>query len=136
MIAALIGLLLADSGVQAAVGTRVWPVERPQASSLPAITLQTISGRRGYHMIGADDLVQSRVQLAAWGLSYLHAKTAAPAAISALSGFSGTHSGTVFGGIFVDSEDDEFEDGSNAQNGQPERHYRVRVDFLIWHNGV
>ncbi|RAH99196.1 DUF3168 domain-containing protein [Acuticoccus sediminis] len=132
----LVRILLADPGVRASVGDRVTPVTRPQGVTLPAIVVQTISGRRGYAMSGPDGLITSRVQLDAWGRRYADAKTAARGAIRALSGLSGEIAGVAFGGVFVDGEDDSLDAGSNSQSGQPERYYRTRVDFIIWHHGA
>lgn len=131
---AFIALLLADDGVEAAVGRRVWPMVRPQGSSLPALVVHRIGGLRGYNMGGPDNLVQTRMQVDAWGERYASAKLAARAAIAALSGQAVTQGGVRFQGIFVDNEVDEF-DASKAQSGQADRLFRTRVDFIAWHTG-
>jgi len=118
---ALIAFILADTGVQAAVGNRVYWVQRPQASEVPAIVLTRISGDRDYHTQGPSGLVSSRVQADVYGKTYAAAKTAGRALIARLSG----HKGGMFQGAFVDGERDFYE-GDQAL-------HRVSIDFLLSH---
>jgi hypothetical protein len=64
-------------------GGRVYWVDRPQAATLPALTLQTISDPRPQHLKGFDDLRPTRVQFDAWGDTYSAAKSLMEAAIAA-----------------------------------------------------
>ena len=61
--AALRARLVAAAPVTALVGSRIYWVDRPQASALPAITLQTISDDRPQHMKGFIGLNPARVQV-------------------------------------------------------------------------
>ncbi len=124
---ALAALLLADAGVSAQVGARVYWSELPQGKQKPAIVLHRASGLHGYTVDGADGLVESRIQADAWGESYGAAKLAARAVKTALTGYSGTQSGITFQGAFVNSETDgHFDEGS-------EKLYRTMIDLTIWH---
>lgn len=127
---AITATLLGDTAVAARVSTRVNWLLRPQDTDvLPAITLQRLSGVREYDMDGPCNLVSSRLQLDAWGETYGDAKLTARDAISALSGFSGTVSGTELQGVFVDGERDFRADDAGAVR----RLFRTSVDFIIWH---
>ncbi|KQM37619.1 tail completion protein gp17 [Sphingomonas sp. Leaf10] len=63
--AALAKRLLSAAPVSAAVGTRVDWMRRVQGATLPAITLHTISDRRGQHMKGFQPTV-ARIQIDVW----------------------------------------------------------------------
>ena len=71
---AIISKLLADSGVGALVGSRVFPGSRPQASALPCIVMYRISGAPGYADDGEIGIEQARMQLDCWGQAFTSAK--------------------------------------------------------------
>ena len=125
---ALIARLLADSGVAAVVGTRVFPGARPQASALPAIVLNRISGGPEYADDGEVGLEQGRIQIDCWAATYSEAKLLARAVTACLSAFEGTVGGTTFQFIALDIERDLREGGSNA-DAYP---FRTALDFLVW----
>jgi len=52
---ALIAKLLADAGVSALVGTRIYPGVRPQAGPLPAIVFNLISATPSYSDVEGRD---------------------------------------------------------------------------------
>lgn len=126
---ALIAKLLADGGVAALVGTRVYPVARPQGSVFPAVTLATVSNVPVYTNDGESGIAEARVQIDCWGETYGSVKTAARAVIAALSAFFGTVDGTVFQYVLLDGERDSRESGSNA----PEYLFRTQLDFRVWY---
>ena len=123
---ALIAILLANAGVAALVGARVYPGVRPQGASLPAVIFNRISGQPGYTMDGPDGSSESRVQVDAYAGSYGATKALARAARLALSGLSGVHHGVTFQGVFMEGARDGFEGES------PERIFRVSMDFTVW----
>src|SRR5688572_25616453 len=87
---ALRSRLLADATVAGLVGTRVdWGL-RPQAKSLPAITLDLPGSPRGYHMGGAQNTQIARVQIDYWATTPKQAKDGADAVIAALEPRSGS----------------------------------------------
>lgn len=123
---ALIAILLAAAGVTTLTGDKVYPGVRPQGSALPAIIFNRISGRPGYVMSGPDGSSESRVQIDAYADSYAATKALARAVRSTLSGLRGAHHGVTFQGVFLESARDGFE-GEN-----PERIFRVSMDFTVW----
>ena len=115
-------LLLADSGVASFAGSRVGFGERPQGGGCPAIVLNTISGAEGLTMKGPDGLLQSRVQVDTYALSYAEAKAAARAIVSALHGYRG--------GGFRLVEHVSTRDSREGGTNEAERPYRVSLDFM------
>jgi hypothetical protein len=81
---ALRARLLAAATVTARVAQRVYWVDRPQATALPAITLQIIDEPRDQHMAGFQDLRQALVQVDAWAATYAEAAALKEAVITAL----------------------------------------------------
>jgi hypothetical protein len=73
------------SGVTAIVGQRVYWVERPQATALPAITFQIIDDPREQTMAGFQSRLFVLVQADVWALSYATAKAGKEALIAALT---------------------------------------------------
>jgi hypothetical protein len=125
---AIILKLLQTSGVAAKVGTRIFPGARPQASALPAIAINRISGAPLYADDGETGLAESRLQIDCWAGTYSEAKLTARAVIDSLSAFVGTVSGVTFPTIMLDAERDLREPGLNAA----EYLFRTSLDFIIW----
>jgi len=121
---ALIAVLLADTALAALVGNSVFPVARPQGSTLPAIVLHRI----GSAPLNADDgevgLENARMQIDCWARTYTEAKHTAHAVMLRLSGFEGGAHGTVLQSI----ERDLREGGGNAAAYL----FRASLDFIIW----
>ncbi|MBV5268975.1 MAG: DUF3168 domain-containing protein, partial [Afipia sp.] len=65
---ALRSFLLADAGIAAIVGTRVFPIKIPQGTppKVSSIVYTRISGAGVYHMGGDSGLAMPRYQLDAW----------------------------------------------------------------------
>jgi hypothetical protein len=120
--------LLADGGVSAAVGTRVYWVQRPQLSATPAIVLQVISDPRPDNLKGFDGAREARVQLDVWAATYAAALDIARDAVAALAE-PATVSGKVFGATRVDGQRDLGEDVNGTFV------HRQSVDLLVWHVG-
>ncbi len=124
---AILSRLLADTAVAAAVGTRITPVVRAQASPLPAITFTTISAIPSYSDDGEDGIREDRMQIDCWGSSYTSAKQTARAVVNSLSAFGGDVGAQHIRYITLDIEHDLQEGGSNAS----EYLYRTSLDFLM-----
>ena len=124
----IIGKLLARPEVTALVSTRVSPGRRPQASVLPAIDVNTISGAPVYTDDGESGLASARVEINCWGQTYSSAKLVARAVKASLSAFVGESAGITFQNILLDAERDFSETGSNAA----EYLYRTNLDFIVW----
>jgi hypothetical protein len=125
----LIAKLLATSGVTSLVQARVYPGRRPQASVLPAVAMNRISGAPVYTDQGEAGLATARVEIDCWGETYTSAKQTARAVIAALSAFFGTAGGYTFQYVLLDAERDFSEAGSNAA----EYLYRTNLDFIVWY---
>lgn len=100
--------------------------DRPQASGLPGITLETISDPRPQHMAGLQPLRATQVQVDVWGKDALEAKDIRELAIAAILP-AGTVGGTVFRRSFVDGARSSWELTDTGVI------YRERVDFTVWH---
>lgn len=130
MEADLISMLLASAGVAALVSDRVTPVSRTQGSTLPAITVQRISGAPEYAADGEVGLLNARVQVDCWGSDYGDSKLLAAAVINELSAVRdviGT-AGTKFIFILLENERDFRETGAN----DAEYLNHTALDFMIW----
>jgi uncharacterized protein DUF3168 len=125
---ALIALLLGDTALAALIAQRIFPASRPQASPLPAVTLQRIGGGPLYADDGEVGLEEARLQIDCWGSTYTSAKQVARAVTRRLSGFDGPVGITVFQSIELDAERDLREPGSNAADYP----FRASLDFIIW----
>lgn len=113
-------------GVTAA-GQAVYWVTRPQASALPSITLQTISGDHPQTYDGLQETRTTRVQLDAWADSYSAARAIVGEVIAALAPAKLTSNGIVFDQIQFEGERDFIDRVGTADI------YRTSVDLIVWH---
>lgn len=123
---AIIARLLADTGVAAIAGARVFPGMRPQGSALPAAVLNRISGGPLYADDGEVGLEQARIQIDCWAETYTGAKKLARAVTACLSAFEGMVGTTTFEFIELDIERDLQEGGGDAASYP----FRTALDFL------
>lgn len=123
-------LLLADPGVSASLGTRIWWGRNPQGvSTTPNYAiLQVIGKDTDYHMQGPSGYFQSRVQIDLYSADYSIAKIAARSIVAKLSGFKDD----FFMGIFADTE----RDLPATDPGQVTNLFRVSVDFMVHHRSA
>lgn len=127
----LIALALADAGVTAAVGSKVWWVKRPQGQAAPLAVMTMVSNVPGVAMAGETNWNDSRVQIDCYATTYAAARATARAFSTLFGGYSGTQGTTQFQGIFRISDRDLFEAGDTDQD----RLYRVMLEFrVIWRN--
>ena len=125
----LITLILADAGVTAAVGARVWWVRRPQGQVSPLAILTMVSSIPAIDMGGEINWTDSRVQADCYATTYAAARSIAAAISALLGGHSGQTGDTEFQGVFRISERDLFEAGET----EADRLYRVMLEFrVIW----
>ena len=124
---AIIARLLADSGVAAIVGTRVFPGSRPQNAALPSAVLNRISGGPLYADDGEVGLEQGRIQVDCWAETYTGAKLLARAVTACLSAFDGTVGATAFEFIELEIERDLREGGGNSADYP----FRTALDFVV-----
>jgi len=127
---ALRARLLADAELAGLVEQRISWGSRPRMDCLPAVCLHLISGVRQYHLGGASDLVQSRVQADCWAPTYAAATAVSRAVVADLSGLRDDTMRVQ--GAFVVDERDLADEGTAAD----EILFRVSVDVMIWHEGI
>lgn len=130
MEAALLAKLLATVGVTALSDSRINWSRRPQGETIPAnkgaIVLHRIDGFPDYHTLGPSGLVESRVQVDCWGLSYKAAKSLARAVEAAVSGARFTQGAIRFDAILlVDERDDTFDETAPI--------FRTSLDLAVHH---
>lgn len=126
---ALIAYLLAYSALTALVGQRInWTVT-PQASADPRVVLTVVSDVPEYADDGEAGLAETRVQVDVYAATYKAATDIARLVFARLSAVSDTIGGVDFQDIEMVNSSSSFEtppDGVNL--------YRVRQDYMIWHN--
>jgi hypothetical protein len=124
---ALRSALLANVGLAALTSTRIYWVNRPQGTALPAVVLHRISGQPDMHMTGPSGLTESRVQADCYGATYAASVGLARALEAALSGYSGTISGIKFSSITIDGIRSDYE------GAEPDEIYSTSLDLMAWH---
>lgn len=98
MEAALRARVLASAPITALVGSRVYWVDRPQASALPAITLTNVFDERARHLKGFQPRQFALIQCDIWSEVYSMGKAIKEAVIVALDEPE-TINGVNFGAI-------------------------------------
>lgn len=122
--AVLYAKLIADSGLSALIGTRVYPNVIPQNATLPAIAYQRISTRQTVSHSGPSNLYRPRFQFTAVSTTYANVKAVAGALRDALNGLTDEATTPPLGVALMDNETDGFTDASDL--------YSVRQDYFIW----
>ncbi len=122
---ALRARLVAAAPVAALVGARIYWTERPQASALPAVTLQVIDDEREQHMKGVQGMQSTLVQIDAWAATYASGKALKEAIIAALLPANSSN-GVNFGRSFVRSRD-------LSERTETQFIFRQSMDFTINH---
>lgn len=118
--------LLNAGPVTAINGSRVYWVDRPQASALPASVLQKAGGTREQHLKGFNDLRPTRIQLDSFALSFSEARALLEAMIAALVP-ENTSNGIIFNRAIVDGEPQTLGDRTETQF----IHHHT-VDLIMW----
>lgn len=129
---AIFGRLTADVGVSALLGTRAYPGQAPQSSTLPVLVYQQASQKKLTTLTGVINLNQYGLRLDLWAADYAGCKALYNAVRDCLVGFRGTlGSGAVdVRGVFEESGDDQAESPIHAEeNGL----YRAGLDLNIWY---
>lgn len=101
--------LQAVSGVTDLVSTRVYPPPRPQNPTLPLITYEQNSAKRGYVMGNQTGIVDAWFTITAWASSNTGARALADAIRLALSNFSGTVDSVVIDHVEITDETDGYD---------------------------
>lgn len=122
----LLARLAASSALVALVGDRLQWGLREQATVLPAVTLNKVSGGPIYVDEGEVGLSEQRVQIDCWAVSFGDATALAREVRTQLSGWFDS----AFRYISLDVERDLSEGGAN----QAKYEYRTSMDFIILHD--
>lgn len=113
--------LLADTGIAAIVGNKVFALVIPEGTVLPCLSFQRLSGQPANTLSGHSGLEAITVQIDAWGRTYSETKELAKAVRAAMPA-----QGAVWGAHLMEDQD-FFEDGTNLRN-----YYRVSMEYLVW----
>lgn len=121
--------LLAQPGLTALIGNRLYPMVIPQTATLPAVTYQRISSVRHSAMVADTGVATVRLSFNCWAAAYPQAKAVAKelrAALQRCADTIGSGANTVSGvASFVVAEYDDYEPDTGR--------YRVMLDFEISH---
>lgn len=124
-------VVLAASPVAALVAARMYPVELPQNSAMPAI-LYTIVSEVGEHSSQhAQNLSMARVQIDSWGVDFDSANDLAGKVRQAIDGYKGAlgaSSGLTAQAIFFSSRQDIYEPIPKL--------FRVLHDYFVWYQAT
>lgn len=126
------GILLAASGVTDLVGSganaRVYPIERPQTSELPAITIKDIQNEPSDTKSGVSGLDSVTTEVLSYSNTLDGAITLSEAVRAALDRSSGTYNGETIQSIQYLNDFQEFEEIKNKKVYWIEQNYKVRVE--------
>jgi hypothetical protein len=125
---ALMTYLLAQSGITALVGQRIYFVIAPQETAKPYIVVTKIDAPEVGSHDGPAELASPRFQLSVFAVTYSAAKNISAAIKTALDGYSGTMGGA--GGLHVDiprreDENDFYEESTGL--------FQVASDYIVWY---
>ena len=125
---ALYAHLLADSGVQTAVGDRIYQGRVPAGATKPLILIQPPISRVPQRDLGGVAYKRTRIQVTAMADTQKQAEATATAVIDAVEGFTGTMGGGL--DVILASVDN---DRQIAQDGIDEIYHHV--DVMIVYKG-
>lgn len=114
---------LADGGVAALVGTRMYPRMLPQNATLPALVYQRIDTRRLHDLDGPDGLPRPRMQITCWGTLPATAAGLAATVRQRLDGYRGAMGAVAVESCLLVGERD-VNDPEAGRSG-------VALDFMI-----
>lgn len=128
---AIYEILTDDATVSGLIDDKVYPALAPQATELPYITYQQISGIP-YRSInnGVSNYAKSRFQVDCWASTPIAAKTLATAAKAALHTFYGLKGGIRIGEIILNDQRDNF---NPPTDGSDQIVPGVTLDLTILH---
>lgn len=117
--------LIANAGVTALVGSRIYSGLRPRNGDLPCITMALVSGESQHHLVSESRLANRFMQVACWGATYDSAADVANAVRLAISGLTGewgtgANTATVESCVLRGSYDtyDEQQDGTQIVSAE------------------
>lgn len=124
-------LLLTDSTLSTAVGTRVYPVIIPPEATTPLIVYREISGLAdpaSADNTGATIDMTTRLQFDIWSETYLETKSLKDALIKLVNRYSGVVGSVTVMDVIVDLVFDSYDTDVNL--------YRQAIDVRVRHQGT
>ncbi len=129
---ALREFLLADAGIAAIVGTRVYPIKIPQGIKLASIVYSRISGAGDYHHGGPSGLAMPRYQIDAWAPTGDAATILANLIKDRIDGYRGVMgsggAAVTVQGVFMLDEREDYDD--TVQMSRMSRDYAIDHEEL------
>lgn len=120
--------LVADAGVSALIGTRVYPDIMPPGSAKPAAVYTLIGNMRGSTLCATDTLVAGQYQIDAYATSYKASKLLAKALFGCLADYKGVIGEFKVSRIFILSEVDLDDPDPGL--------YRVSQTYQVWYRAI
>ncbi len=112
------------ANLAALVGTRIYPAPIPDNPTYPLITVQEISGIRGYvYGPNQDGSVRARFQMDSWAENSTGVRAVAEQVRLALSAYRGTSDTIVIDLITIDNEQKLYDDDADL--------HRVIQDYIV-----
>lgn len=126
--------LIANAGVTAIVGSRVYMKRAPNSATYPYIVMNKISKRPSRHSTAACGLCDHSFQLDCWGETDKATKDLADEIRDGLDHYRGTlgsGSETIYAHVvrYINDYDDFDEPSDGSEVGE----YRTIVELRIWH---
>lgn len=131
LIDALNSILLADAGVSAIVGTRIYPDAAPQNTPLPFLAWDQPQDQPDHHVGGESGTVTALVSIGCIHTSRRLARTLANAVRLALRDVVGAYSGTTIYGVWKQDAEDAYVPPVNAGDIGT---YETDVTFKVAHS--
>ena len=105
--AKMVDILLADTGVAAIVGTKIFPVVVRQTTSLPSLIYRRLpGGERTYSLAGRGGMTTVIVAIYGWATDYATARSLADAVRDALDAYTSNTSTNIQVASVTDGADD------------------------------
>lgn len=112
---ALRTILAADDGVSGIVGDRIYYVIAPQKTAAPYLIISGVAKAADHTHDGPSGLREARVQMSAFGESYMDVSDLTQAVKDCLDGFIGESEGVLIEKCLYINEVDMYEPGTGLQ---------------------
>lgn len=117
-------LLVADEGIAALLGTRIYPLLLPDQPTFPSATYQRVSTVTIHGLSDNFSFTKCRLQIDTWDLTFPGARAVATAIAEVLEGYADTLSnGVAVRDVVLDSQIDLYDSAA--------RLFRVSLDFIV-----
>lgn len=129
---AVYDFLIADAGINTAVGGRVFYGRVPQGQPFPAIVLQVITTNHNYHLTNESTVVDPTIQVDIYDKGTTGQQSVIAGLVrSRLSGYRGALNNDIFCDSSTILRDSEFY--TKPTDGTDNWINRVSIDFRIFH---